>query len=219
PCGPEMRLRLPSRKQPKRLISLVSNDYLGFTQHQKVLAANVDGIIKFGSGAGASPAIGGHFTYHQQLEDAIARFYGREHAVLYTTGYTANSATLQCLLGKDDLAILDMAVHASVYEGCQLTNVKRVLHNNLDMLAQVLRHAQHQYRTKLVVVDGVYSQDGDLAPLHEIVHTAHHYGAYVLVDDAHGTGVVGATGRGVAELTNTLQDIDIITGTFSKTLG
>src|SRR5690606_10286613 len=98
PCGPEMRLRLPGRKRPKRLISLVSNDYLGFTQHRKVLAANVDGIIKFGSGAGASPAIGGHFPYHQQLEDAIARFSGREHAVLYTTGYTANSATLQCLL-------------------------------------------------------------------------------------------------------------------------
>src|SRR5690606_33917329 len=110
-------------------------------------------------------------------------------------------------------------VDARVYEGCELTNVKRVLHNSLDMLAQVLRHAKHQYRTKLVVVDGAYSQDGDLAPLHEIVHAAHQYRAYALMYDAHGTGVVGATGRGVAELTNTLQDIDIITGTFSKTLG
>ncbi len=218
PCGPEMRILLPGHQRPKKLITMVSNDYLGFTQHPEIIRANITAMNQYGTGSGASPAIGGHFAYHQLLEDRIAAFYGREHALLYTTGYTANSATLQCLLGKDDIAILDMAVHASVYEGCQLTNVKRVLHNNMDMLNNVLKQAQHSYRTKLVVVDGVYSQDGDLAPLHEITHMAHHYGAYVLMDDAHGTGVVGATGRGVAELTHTLPDIDIITGTFSKSL-
>ncbi|MDO3627559.1 aminotransferase class I/II-fold pyridoxal phosphate-dependent enzyme [Mucilaginibacter sp. BT774] len=219
PAGPEMNLILPGDAHPTWAVCLVSNDYLGFSQHGKVKEAVVRGTELFGTGSGASPAIGGHFVYHRQLEKRIAEFYRRKGAILYTTGYTANSATLQCLLHKEDLAILDMAVHASVYEGVLTTNVKTFLHNNLEMLEQVLKMAQHQYRTKMVIIDGVYSQDGDLAPIRRIAELTHRYGGYLVVDDAHGIGVVGKTGRGVIELHDAFEEVDIITGTFSKALG
>ncbi len=219
PVGPEMDLLLPGDQHPTRSVCLVSNDYLGFSQHPAIKAAVIEATGIFGTGSGASPAIGGHFSYHRQLEQQIASFYRREDAILYTTGYTANSATLQCLMHKEDLAILDMAVHASVYEGVLTTNVKTFLHNNLEMLEQVLKMAQHRYRTKLVIIDGVYSQDGDLAPVAAIAEMAHRYGAYLMVDDAHGVGVAGRTGRGVIEAENAFDQVDIITGTFSKALG
>jgi glycine C-acetyltransferase len=226
PVGPEMNLILPGDEHPTWCVCLVSNDYLGFSQHPKVKAAVINGIEMFGTGSGASPAIGGHFVYHEQLEKKIAGFYKRTDAILYTTGYTANSATLQCILHKDDsnqqkndIAILDMNVHASVYEGVLTTTVKTFLHNDLAMLEHVLQHAKDKYRTKMVVIDGVYSQDGDLAPIDKIAELTHHYGAYLVVDDAHGVGVVGNTGRGVIELYNALDKVDIITGTFSKALG
>jgi glycine C-acetyltransferase len=219
PVGPEMDLLLPGDTEATRAVCLVSNDYLGFSQHPKIKAAVIDGVTQFGTGSGASPAIGGHFVYHRTLEQKIAAFYKRKDAILYTTGYTANSATLQCLMHKEDLAILDMAVHASVYEGCLTTNVKTFLHNNMEMLEKVLKTAQHHYRTKMVIIDGVYSQDGDLASLDKIAELTHHYGAYLVVDDAHGIGVVGDTGRGVIEMYQAYQQVDIITGTFSKALG
>jgi glycine C-acetyltransferase len=226
PVGPEMNLILPGDDHPTWCVCLVSNDYLGFSQHPKVKAAVIKGIEMFGTGSGASPAIGGHFVYHEQLEKKIAGFYKRTDAILYTTGYTANSATLQCVLHKDDsnqqkndIAILDMNVHASVYEGVLTTTVKTFLHNDLAMLEHVLQHAKDKYRTKMVVIDGVYSQDGDLAPIDKIAELTHQYGAYLVVDDAHGIGVVGNTGRGVIELYNVFDKVDIITGTFSKALG
>ncbi|MEO7214529.1 MAG: aminotransferase class I/II-fold pyridoxal phosphate-dependent enzyme [Mucilaginibacter sp.] len=219
PVGPEMDLMLPGHSKPTRSVCLVSNDYLGFSQHSKIKEAVINATAQFGTGSGASPAIGGHFSYHAELEKMIAGFYQKEEAILYTTGYTANSATLQCLLHKEDLAILDMAVHASVYEGVLTTTVKTFLHNNLEMLEQVLRNAQAQYRTKMVIIDGVYSQDGDLAPIDRIAELTHRYGAYLVVDDAHGIGVVGEHGRGVIELFNAFDQVDIITGTFSKALG
>jgi glycine C-acetyltransferase len=226
--GPEMNLLLPGDDHPTWCVCLVSNDYLGFSQHPKIKDAVIRGTQLFGTGSGASPAIGGHFIYHQQLERKIAEFYKKEEAILYTTGYTANSATLQCLLHRDDknsdrdrndIAILDMNVHASVYEGVLNTNVKTFLHNNLEMLEKVLKNSQDKYRTKMVIIDGVYSQDGDVAPINEIADLTHKYGAYVAVDDAHGIGVVGKNGRGVIELDNAFDKVDIITGTFSKALG
>lgn len=216
-CGPEMDILIPGKSKPERLVGLVSNDYLGFTQHPKVKQAMIDAIMQFGTGAGASPAIGGHFTFHEKLERAIASFFHRDSAILYTTGYTANSATFQCLLQKEDIAILDMAVHASVYEGCQLTHVKTFLHNNLESLERALKDAKEKYRNKMVIIDGVYSQDGDLAPLDQILQLTRHYGAFLAIDDAHGTGVVGKNGRGVLELYDLFDQADLITGTFSKT--
>lgn len=228
PVGPEMNLMLPGDTHPTWSVCLVSNDYLGFSQHPKVKEAVSRATQLFGTGSGASPAIGGHFIYHKQLEKKIAEFYKKKEAILYTTGYTANSATLQCLLHRDgndiapdknDIAILDMNVHASVYEGVLTTNVKTFLHNNLEMLEKVLKNSQDKYRTKMVIIDGVYSQDGDVAPIDEIADLAHKYGAYLVVDDAHGIGVLGDHGRGVIELHNAFDKVDIITGTFSKALG
>ncbi|MFD2163988.1 aminotransferase class I/II-fold pyridoxal phosphate-dependent enzyme [Paradesertivirga mongoliensis] len=216
-CGPELELNIPGQGGRRSYVSLVSNDYLGFTQHPEVIAAAIDGILQFGTGAGASPAIGGHYSFHEQLEKKIARFFKRSDAIVYTTGYTANSASLLCLLKKEDLAILDMAVHASVYEGCSATNVKSFLHNNLDALERILIDAQRRYRTRMVIIDGVYSQDGDLAPLDSILRLCRAYGTYLMVDDAHGTGVLGQTGRGLIEQYGLLQEVDIISGTFSKT--
>ncbi|WDF55822.1 aminotransferase class I/II-fold pyridoxal phosphate-dependent enzyme [Mucilaginibacter sp. KACC 22063] len=218
-CGPEIQVMLPGRAKPEPLVGLVSNDYLGFTQHPKVKQAAIDAVIAYGTGSGASPAIGGHFSFHQQLEEAVAGFFNRDKdsAILYTTGYTSNSATIQCLMKKEDIAIFDMAVHASVQEGGLLTNVKTFLHNDLDKLEHVLKSAQHNYRTKMVVIDGVYSQDGDMAPVDKILALTKNYGAYLVIDDAHGIGVIGKTGRGVLELYDLLGEVDLITGTFSKT--
>src|SRR5690606_34770224 len=202
-------------------ISYVSNDYLGFTQHPEVKRAAIEGITKYGTGAGASPLIGGFFDYHKLLEEKIAAFFGypSDSSIIFTTGYTANSATLLALLQKEDVAILDSGVHTSVHEGCILTNKKTFPHNNIDALERILRQYQDKFRSKLVVVDGIYSQDGDTAPLKEILILCRKYNAYLMVDDAHGIGVTGKTGRGVLERDNIIKDVDFITGTFSKSFG
>jgi glycine C-acetyltransferase len=203
----------------REMISLVSNDYLGFTQHPAVKHAAMVGIRKYGTGAGASPAIGGHYDYHQMLEEKIARFFRKEHAIIYTTGYTSNSASLQCILTRDDLVILDAGVHTSVMEGCQLFQRKTVPHSDLNSYEHALKMSVRKHPLVLVVIDGVYSQDGDLAPLHEIVALCQKYGAKLMVDDAHGTGVIGKTGRGLIELCDAWDGVDLISGTFSKTFG
>lgn len=219
-CANELHVKGNRSVKRGNYVNFVSNDYLGFTQHPKVVQSAIEATEKYGTGAGASPAIGGHYTYHRMLEEKIAGFFGRKNAILYTTGYTANSASIQALLKKEDIAILDMAVHASVFEGCLTTNTKTFLHNNMQHLEETLRRTQSDYRTKLVVIDGVYSQDGDLSKVREIHELVKKYGAYLLIDDAHGIGVRGKTGRGVLEENGLLQEEDIIiTGVFSKTFG
>lgn len=218
PGGPEVELEIPGFSRG-RYVSLVSNDYLGFSQHPLVKKAAVFGLQYYGTGAGASPAIGGHYSYHRELEEKIAAFFKREAAIIYTTGYTANSSTLLALIGKGDLVITDMKIHASMFEGCNGKNQKTFRHNDLEHLELILKDARDKYLTRFVVVDGVYSQDGDLAKLDEIVKLVHQYEGYVVMDDAHGVGVIGETGRGVIELHDLYKDVDIITGTFSKTFG
>jgi len=212
-CGPVIKIAC------KPMISLVSNDYLGFTQHPAVKQAAIEGIMKYGAGAGASPAIGGHYDYHQLLESKIAGFFRKQHAIIYTTGYTSNSASLQCILTKDDLVILDAGVHTSVIEGCQMVNRKTVRHNDMGAYEHILRMSAGKHPLILVIIDGVYSQDGDLAPMKEIIALCKKYGAKLMVDDAHGTGVIGKTGRGLIEACDAWEDVDLITGTFSKTFG
>ena len=210
-CGPVVTMN------GRQMISLVANDYLGFTQHPAVMQAAIDGILQYGTGAGASPAIGGHYDYHVYLEKKIAGFFRKEHAIIYTTGYTSNSASLQCILTKDDFVLLDAGVHTSVMEGCQLVKRKTVPHNDLDAFEHNLKLAAGKYPLLLVVIDGVYSQDGDVAPLKSIIELCKRYGAKLMVDDAHGTGVVGQTGRGLIEVCNAWDEVDLISGTFSKT--
>ena len=217
--GPEVELNIPALGGIKKYVSLVSNDYLGFSQHPLVKKAAIFGIENYGTGTGASPAIGGHFDFHQQLEEKIAAFFQRKSAIVYTTGYTANSSTLLAILGKNDLVITDMKIHASMFEGCNGKNQKTFRHNDLEHLELILKSSKDQFKTRFVVVDGVYSQDGDLVKLDKLVKLVHRYEAYVILDDAHGVGVIGENGRGVIELHNCYQEVDIITGTFSKTFG
>lgn len=203
----------------KDCVALVFNDYWGLTQHPKVKAAAIAAIEQYGVGAAASPAIGGHMTYHRLIAERIAKFFYRDCAMLYTTGYTANSATMQALLKMDAFAIVDMGVHASMHEGLLTTNKKTFPHNDMEALERILQQTQGKYINRMVIIDGVYSQQADIAPLDVIVKLCKHYGAYLAMDDAHGVGVIGETGRGVLELYDLYQEVDIITGVFSKTFG
>ncbi len=219
--GPEVVVSSPFLKEPTTCVSLVSNDYLNFTQHPKVKQAAIDGIRKYGTGAGASPLIGGHHEYHVMLENKLSAFFNKPKgsSIVFTTGYTANSATLLALLKPEDCAIVDMEVHASVYEGLLNTNTKRFPHNSMVHLERALADTKNTHRTRLVIIDGVYSQNGDLAKLDEIKELVKSYGAYLMVDDAHGIGVLGETGRGAIEVYDALEDVDIIAGTLSKAFG
>ena len=212
-CGPVVEIN------GSKLISLVSNDYLGFTQHPAVKRAAMDGIAKYGSGAGASPAIGGHYDYHALLEKKIAGFFRKKHAIIYTTGYNSNSDSLGAILTKDDQVILDAGVHTSVMQGCQPFNRKTVKHNDLDAYEHALKLSKGKHPLVLVIIDGVYSQDGDLAPLKEIIALCKKYGAKLMVDDAHGTGVYGHSGSGIIEHFGLFGRVHIQMGTLSKAVG
>lgn len=156
---------------------------------------------------------------HRQLEQEIASFVGQEDAILFSSGFGANSGILRALLGKNDIALIDPYIHTSAMAGLRGTNVKRIGHNDLEYLEKALKEAKDQYQTKLVIIDGVYSQDGDLSSLPEIITLCKAYDAMLMLDDAHGIGGMGKNGRGTAEHFNCLGQVDIITGTFSKSFG
>lgn len=218
-CLPEVTLNLEGEGL-KTCVAMVFNDYLGHATHPEVIAAAVAYIQKYGVGVAASPAIGGHMDFHRDLEEKIAGFFRREAAILFTTGYTANSATMITLLKKDKaLAIVDTSIHASMYEGIRGVKVLQFYHNDMESLERKLKENQGKYKEVMVIVDGVYSQPADLCPLKDVVSLCKKYGARLAMDDAHGVGVIGATGRGVIELHDAWKDVDLITGTFSKTFG
>lgn len=203
----------------KEMIYLASNDYLNLTRHPRTIAAGKRALEKYGTGAGSVPLLGGTFDIHVELEKKIAKFKGCENAILYTSGYNANCGSLLAMLQAKDVAILDRLVHASIIDGCKNTNVKYFKHNNLKSLEQILERSKQQYRTKIVIVDGVYSMDGDIAPLDKIAELAKIYGAYVMVDEAHATGVIGKNGKGTPEHFGLEGKVDIVAGTFSKAMG
>lgn len=202
-----------------RVASFIANDYLGMSQRPETKQAGIDAILKYGTGACAAQVIGGYLDIHRRLEREIAGFVGQEDALLFSSGFGANDGTLRALLGKDDIAITDAFIHASASAGLVGTHVKSFGHNNMEYLEMALRHAADKYRTKLVIIDGVYSQGGDLARLPEIIALCRKYGAMLMMDDAHGIGVFGENGRGTAEHFGCLGQADIITGTFSKSFG
>lgn len=218
--GPVMKIvNQYDNGNPKEMIYLASNDYLNLTKHPRTINAGIKAIEKYGAGAGSVPLLGGTFDIHVELEKKIAKFKGCEDAILYSSGYGSNSGSLLGLLQGKDIAILDRLVHASVIDGCKGTNVKYFRHNDLKSLERILAKVQKEYRTKLVIVDGVYSMDGDIAPLDKICELAHAYGAYVMIDEAHATGVIGTNGRGTPEHFDIEGKVDIVSGTFSKALG
>lgn len=217
--GPTMQVVDPLTGKVNEMIYMASNDYLNLTKHPRTIAAGRAALEKYGSGAGSVPLLGGTTDLHIELEQKVAKFKGCEDAILYTSGFGSNCGTLLAMLTDKDIAILDLLVHASIIDGCKNTNVRHFRHNDMQSLERALTKAKDKYRTKLVVVDGVYSMDGDIAKLDEIVQLAHSYGAYVMVDEAHASGVIGPNGRGTPEHFGLEGQVDIVAGTFSKGLG
>lgn len=205
--------------EANKVVSFVSSNYLGLSQHQKVKDAVIESVQKYGTGTCAAPPIGGYTDIHRELEKKLAKVHGQEDALLFTSGYAANIGVFEGLFNKSDLVLVDMFVHASIYDGLKKTNSKIFKHNDMDYLEVTLKREQGKHRNLAIVVDGVFSQDGDIADLPNICKLAAQYGAKVFVDDAHGLGVMGQTGRGTADYFNEHDGVEIVTGTLSKALG
>ena len=205
----------------RRVILLGTNNYLGLTFDADCVEASIDAVRRWGTGTTGSRIANGSFGSHVAMEKALARFYGRSHAMVFTTGYQANLGVLSALAGRGDHLILDADSHASIYDGARLghAEVIRFRHNDPDDLYKRLRRLQDVPGDKLIVVEGIYSMMGDAAPLKEIVDVKRQTGAYLLVDEAHSMGVLGERGRGLAEEAGVEADVDFIVGTFSKSLG
>ncbi len=201
-------------------ILLCSNDYLGLTQHPKVKEKAKEAIERFGCGSGASRLISGTFSLHDELEKRLAEFKKTEAALVFASGYAANLGVISSLAGKGDVIIVDKLNHASIIDGCRLSeaDLRVYPHKNMVFLEKILKQTQNK-RLRLIITDGVFSMDGDIAPLPEIVDLAEKYNALVMVDDAHGTGVLGKEGRGTVEYFDLDGHIDIQMGTLSKALG
>jgi len=204
----------------KEMIMLGSYNYLGLIGHPKINQAMKDAIDKFGSGAGGVRLLTGNHILNQKLENRIAKFKGAEDAVIYSSGFIANLAVISALFDKEDRLIIDKYAHQSIYRGCNLSgaSLERFKHNDMEDLRRVLEESKN-FRKKMIIVDGVYSMEGDIAKLPEIIKLAKEYNANLMVDEAHSLGVLGETGHGINEHFNIdVKDIDICMGTLSKTI-
>ena len=204
----------------KSLVNFCSNDYLGLAGHPDIAAALKSAIDQYGTGSGASHLISGHSTAHQQLEEQLAEFTGRPRALLFSTGYMANMGVINALVGRHDLVLEDQLNHASLLDGGHLSRAdyKRYKHNNMQQLDYLLE--QSTASRKLIVTDGVFSMDGDLAPLPEMSALAAQHSGWLMVDDAHGMGVLGATGGGIVEQQGlTVEQVPVLMGTLGKSFG
>jgi glycine C-acetyltransferase len=205
----------------QELLMFASNNYLGLTTHPKVKEASLKATEKYGVGAGSVRLLGGTFGLHEELEQRIAQFKGTEAAIAYSSGYVSNLATISTLLSKQtDIAVIDARIHASLLDGLRFAQIPfRVFdHNDMADLESKLA-ASKDKGNLIIIVDGVYSMDGDVSNLSEIYRLARQYNSLVMVDDAHGTGVMGAHGRGTPEYFGLHGKIDIVMGTLSKGLG
>jgi len=202
----------------KRVIMIGSNNYLGLTNHPRVKEAAIKAVEKFGTGCAGSRFLNGNLEIHEELEAKLARFFRKEQALVFATGYQTNLGTISTLVGRNDVAIIDKYDHASIIDGCRLSfgQVKKFRHNDMKDLERTLEAVKN--KGKLIIVDGVFSMEGDIADLPNIVKLAKAHGARVMVDDAHGVGVLGEGGRGTAEHFGLGDQVDLIMGTYSKSL-
>ena len=202
------------------MIMIGSNNYLGMTNDPRVKEAAVEATRKYGSGCTGSRYLNGTLDLHVELEERLAKFTKRESALVFSTGFQSNLGAISCIVGKNDAAIIDRANHASIVEACRLAFGKtyKFAHNNIDDLDRVLEKLdKNGFRGGiLVVVDGVFSMEGDIIDLPRLVGVANKYGARIMVDDAHAVGVLGKGGRGTGEHYDMIDKIDIQMGTFSK---
>jgi 8-amino-7-oxononanoate synthase len=204
----------------KDTILLGTYNYMGMTFDPDVIQAGKDALDQYGSGTNGSRCLNGTFAGHMDAEDALKEFYGTKHAIVFSTGYQANLGFVSTIAGKGDYIILDADSHASIYDGCFLGNAEivRFRHNSVEHLENRLSKLPPE-AGKLVILEGVYSMLGDIAPLKEMVAVAKKYGAMILVDEAHSMGFYGPNGRGVYEEQGLDDDVDFIVGTFSKSVG
>ena len=203
----------------KRRIMLGSNNYLGLTTNPLIVEAGIKAFEKYGSGCSGSRFLNGTLQMHLELEDALAKFLGKESVITFSTGFQSNLGIISAIVGKDDYILCDRENHASIYDACRLSygKMERFKHNDMEDLERVLNKVPDD-AGRLIVTDGVFSMGGDIANLPKIVELAKKYGARVMVDDAHGLGVIGVGGRGTASYFGLEDDVDIYMGTFSKSL-
>jgi len=201
----------------KPMIMIGSNNYLGLTSHPEVKKAAIKAVEKYGSGCSGSRFLNGTLDLHVELEERLARFVKKEAALVFSTGFQTNLGAISTLVTKHDYVITDRSDHASIFDGCRLSfgDTVKYKHNDMEDLERVLSGLEHE-SGKLIVVDGVFSMEGDVADLPQIVKLAKRFGVRVMVDDAHGIGVMGPNGRGTAEHFGLEGQIDLIMGTFSK---
>lgn len=202
----------------EKVIMLGSNNYLGLTSHPEVKEASAKAVLRYGTGCAGSRFLNGTLDIHVELDERLAAFMKTESALTFSTGYQANLGVLSCLLGRHDIALLDRLDHASILDGVRLGFSKslKYKHNDVKDLESKLERAGK--KGKMIITDGVFSMEGDLAPLPEIVALKNQYGARLVVDDAHGLGVFGENGRGTPEHFGLEHEVDIVMGTFSKSL-
>jgi 8-amino-7-oxononanoate synthase len=202
----------------EKVIMLGSNNYLGLTSHPEVKEASAKAVLKYGTGCAGSRFLNGTLDIHVELDERLAAFMKAEAALTFSTGYQVNLGVLSCLLGRHDVAILDKLDHASILDGVRLGFGKSLKYKHNDMADLEAKLQRAGDKGKLIVVDGVFSMEGDLAPLPEITALKSQYGARLIVDDAHGLGVFGENGRGTPEHFGVEHEADLIMGTFSKSL-
>jgi glycine C-acetyltransferase len=205
----------------KEVINLSSNNYLGLTTHPKLRRAAIDAIRKFGVGSGAVRTITGTMKIHMELEEQLARFKKSEACVVFQSGFTANAGTVSAILGKDDLIVSDELNHASIIDGCRLSKatIKVFKHKDVADCERVLKETENWNGKKLLITDGVFSMDGDIADLPALCDLAEKYNCIMMVDDAHASGVLGNRGRGTVDHHNCHGRVDIQVGTLSKAVG
>jgi 8-amino-7-oxononanoate synthase len=201
-------------------ILLGTYNYMGMTFDPDVLEAGKEALENFGSGTTGSRVLNGTYQGHKECEDALKEFYDMDHAMVFSTGYQANLGIISTIAGKGDYIVLDIDSHASIYDGCAMGRAEIVpfKHNDIEAMEKRLKRIPEGAGI-LVVLEGVYSMLGDIAPLKEMVAVAKKYGAMVLVDEAHSMGFIGEHGRGVVEAQGVIDDVDFIIGTFSKSVG
>ena len=213
PCGPKMSVG------GKELLSFCSNDYLGLAADPAIAKALLEGVVKFGTGSGASHLVSGHYAVHDELEARLAAFTGCERALYFTTGYMANVGVIPALVGRRDAIFADRLIHASLVDAALLSRatLTRYPHNDMAALETALQGSDA--RRKLIVTDGVFSMDGDIAPLAHMLRLAEQHDAWLLVDDAHGFGVLGPQGRGTLAEAGLQSWRIILIGTLGKAAG
>ncbi len=205
----------------KRVINLASNNYLGLTTHPKLREAAIEAIKKYGVGSGAVRTVSGTMSIHMELEEKIARFKNTEACVVFQSGFAANAGTVSAILGKDDFIISDELNHASIIDGARLSRakIKVFRHKDAAHAEELLKEVAGEPGHKLIITDGVFSMDGDIGPLPALCDLAEKYGAIMMVDDAHSSGVLGRNGRGTIDHHKVHGRVDVQVGTLSKAIG